>query len=78
MRNNIKRSSYRIAVGVAQYIEAVSKKSTVTYKPTRTGDDVTKQILSPVFDKHHDEVIEDRTVLADGSARNVPDWIDAD
>ena len=26
MRNNIKRSSYRIAVGVAQYIEAVSKK----------------------------------------------------
>lgn len=82
MRRKIKNTSYRIAVGVAQYVEAVSKKSTVTYKPTRTGDDTTKQILLPVFKKHHDEIIEARITIADnalsGRAYEVPDYTEAE
>lgn len=82
VKRSIKNNAYRIAVGIAQYVEAVSKKSTVTYKPTRTGDDTTKQILLPVFDKHHDETIEDRIAIADNASTartfEAPDWIDAE
>jgi hypothetical protein len=77
MRDNVKKTSYRIAVGVAAYIEAVSKKSTVSYKPTRTGDTISKQVLLPVFDKHYDETVEDRLRVADRGT-GIPDWIEAE